>query len=165
MQALRTVDRERPDGQVPLPVALTSAMGLALAAGLHFFGWLASLNGFMNGVFMDLGEAKPADFLPQPALWLATTVLTLALTWVILRVPATWRRVVLWISTLVVIAGWIPVGAIAATMAPVAAPLVSCGWAGLCAMVYAHHHHMEADGRATMVAESTTPENATDGHD
>jgi hypothetical protein len=155
-----------PPGHVPLPVMLTGGMGMVLAGGMHFFGMLRHLDRSLAGVFMDPVIDVEQAVVSIPLLWLATALLTFGIAWVILRIPGNWRRVVIWISTLAVIVGWVPVAAIANASAPVGAPLVACGWAGLCAIIYASRHHMETDG-PTIVESPSTPheEVSQDGTD
>jgi len=133
-----------PPGHVRLPVVLTGSMGLALAGGLHLLGLLENLDRQLaEFVVVDPGALAPA--LSTPVLWSATAALTYALALVLLEIPGNWRRMVVWISTMAVIAAWLPVAAIANAHAQVAAPLVAAAWAGLCSVIYAARHHMEAD--------------------
>jgi len=133
-----------PPGHVPLPVMLTGSMGLSLAGGLHFFGLLEILDRHLASLVAVEGELMTTA--PSTGvLWSMTVAATYGVVFIILEIPATWRRLVIWISTLVVILGWLPVAAIAHTHAKVGAPLVSVAWAGLCAIIYAARHHMETD--------------------
>jgi hypothetical protein len=133
-----------PPGHVPLPVVLTGSMGLALAAGLQVLGLLENLDLHLAGfVSDDVESLSPA--ISDPVLWTATAAVAYALALVVLEIPGTWRRVVVWISTMLVIAAWLPVAAIGNAHVPVAAPLVAAAWAGLCTIIYAARHHMEAD--------------------
>lgn len=135
---------ELPAGHVRLPVVLTGSMGLALAGGLHALGLLEILDRYLVGLVSDDADAlTPA--VSATALWIATASVAYGLALVILEVPGNWRRITLWISTMAVIAGWLPVAAIAHTHVAVAAPLVAAAWAGLCSIIYAARHHMGAD--------------------
>lgn len=159
---------ELPPGHVRLPVVLTGSMGMALAAGLQFFGFMDMLNRLLAGLFVDHPESLlPA--VPPTILWASTTVTAYGLAFVILEIPRNWRRIVIWISTMVVIAAWVPVASIANTQAPVASPLIAAAWAGLCTIIYAARHRMEADDSAETPAthhvEQTTDPEATDAND
>ncbi len=157
--------QDLPEGHVPLPVMLTGGMGLTLAAGLQGFGLLENLDRSLAGMFVEPGAVLAQPPVTPGVLWLATAVLAFGIAWVILQIPGTWRRAVIWISTLVVIAGWVPVAAIAHASAPVAAPLVACGWAGLCAIIYASRHHMAMDEPCAIEPDETSNELSQHGPD
>ncbi|MFU8893789.1 MAG: hypothetical protein ACNA8L_09185 [Luteolibacter sp.] len=159
---------ELPPGHVRLPVALMGSMGMALAAGLQVFGFL----GLIDERLAHLLVVNPATLAPAitPAtVWIATAMVAYGLAWVVLEIPGNWRRIVIWISTMVVIAAWLPVAAISHTQAPVAAPLVAAAWAGLCTIIYAARHHMEADDApappAPRAAEETPDSESTHAPD
>jgi len=135
---------ELPPGHVTLPVALTGSMGMALAAGLHVFGLLRAMDRHLAGMFVEDPEALAPAISPI-ALWISTAVVAYGLAFLVLEIPGNWRRIVIWISTMAVIAAWLPVAVIAHAHAAVAAPLVAAAWAGLCTIIYAARHHMEAD--------------------
>jgi hypothetical protein len=83
--------------------------------------------------------------LPEWAVWLAVVLLAFGLTFAILNVAGTWRRVVLWITTMALVAAWAPVLSLAARAPDVAAPLIAVIWSGVCALVYAGNHRMPCD--------------------
>lgn len=139
---------ELPPGHVPMPVALTGSMGLALAAGLHLTGMLATLDRALEA--WVAGGARDFDSAVPPwSVWLATAAIAYVIALVLLEIPGNWRRIVIWISTLAVIAAWLPVAAMAELHAPVAAPLIAALWSGICSLIYAARHHMEVDDAAT----------------
>ena len=150
----------RPPGHVPLPVLLTGGMGLALAGGIHFLGLLEPLDAALLSLVSPEDEQPPAAVSPA-FLWIATAAITFGLAFVMLEVPGTWRRAVIWASTMVVVAAWLPVAAIAQQHAPVTAPLIAGAWAGLCSIIYAARHHMDADGDTAEHAPSGDPPEAT----
>jgi len=148
---------ELPPGHVRMPVVLTGSMGLALAAGLHGLGFLERANHHLAGLFADNVEA----FIPvvsPTVLWTGTAAIAYGTALILLEIPGNWRRIVIWISTMAVIAGWLPVAAIAQAQAPVAAPLVAATWAGLCSIIYAARHHMEADDPPPPTPPAAAPE-------
>jgi hypothetical protein len=91
------------------------------------------------------GLGGATKVLPLWAVWLAAGAGAFGLSAAILWVPANWRRGILLISALVVVAGWAPVLALASYRPDVAVPLLATFWAGLCALVYASRHHMPVD--------------------
>lgn len=148
-----------PPGHVSMPVALTGSMGLALAAGLHLTGMLAALDRTLAGWFA--GGARDFDSAVPPwSVWLATAAIAYGIALVLLEIPGNWRRVVIWISSVAVIAAWLPVAAIAQRHAPVAAPLIAALWSGICSLIYAARHHMQVDDDA-----SPTPDPPPDAAD
>ena len=154
---------ELPPGHVPIPVILTGSMGLALAGGMHVLGLLEPLDhAFASLVSPDADALAPA--VSNPVLWIATAAVSYGLALVVLEIPGTWRRAVIWISTMVVIAAWLPVAAIAHKHAAVAAPLIAAAWAGLCTIIYAARHHMEADDpeETAGAADESQPPDVTD---
>ena len=133
-------------------------MGIALAAGFEVLGLLrlidhAAAAQVASGDVSDLAPAVSPGFL-----WSATVVLAFAIACVILTVPQTWRRVVVWVSTMVAIAGWLPVAAIAHQHASIAAPLTATAWSGLGALIYAARHRMKVDDAAATHAPSNPPD-------
>ena len=63
--------------------------------------------------------------LPEWSVWLATVIFAFWLAFAILSVAGTWRRVVLWITALVLIAGWAPVLSLAARSPDIGAPFIA----------------------------------------
>jgi hypothetical protein len=83
--------------------------------------------------------------LPDGVLWLAAVIFAFGLAFVILGTPGTWRRVVLWVTSLVLIAGWAPVLGLAAHAPEIGGPFIAALWSGACALVYAGNHRMPSD--------------------
>lgn len=135
----------RPAGHVPGPAAAIALLSILLAAGLNALGILDRV----NLVIAEVGsQGRAADFpksLPGWAPWLAAVLVGSGLAWAILGVPGTWRRLVLWITAVVVVAAWAPVLSLAAHAPDIAAPLIAAVWAGVCAVVYAGNHRMACD--------------------
>jgi hypothetical protein len=133
----------RPVGHVVVPAVAIGALSILLAAGLE---WLGSLNLINGGIAGWLAEGKPfPKDLPAWAVWLAAVFFAFGLSFVLLNIPATWRRVVLWVSALVVVTGWAPVLALSARAPEISAVLVATLWSGVCSLVYAGRHRMDCD--------------------
>lgn len=95
-----------------------------------------------------LFAGKAAGFpkaLPEWSVWLAAGLFAFGLSFAILSVPGTWRRCVLWITAVVLVAGWAPVLCLAAHAPDIAAPFIATVWSGVCALVYAGKHRMVCD--------------------
>ena len=130
-----------PIGHELLAAVAIGALSALLAAGLGVLGLLGALNGTIS---RWVGHATPRS-LPVWLPWLAAVVFAFALALAILSVPGTWRRLVLWITAVVLVAAWAPVLGLAAHAPEIAAPLVATLWSGVCAVVYARNHHMASD--------------------
>lgn len=131
------------EGHVLMPGLAIGSLALVLAAGFGSVGILDRANdGISSVLHVGGGVAKS---LPDWAVWTAAAVGAFSLSFVILSVPGTWRRVILWISALVLVAGWGPVLVLAGRFPAVAVPLLATFWAGLCSLVYASRHRMAAD--------------------
>ena len=129
--------------------AFIGSLALVLAAGLGALGLTDRVDAAIAGLLCRaLHQDAAAGFpkaLPTWALWLATAMLAYGLTLAMLGVPGTWRRLVLWLTTLVLVAAWAPVLGLAAHAPDIAAPLVAALWSGACALVYVHSHSMPCD--------------------
>ena len=133
----------------PLRHALASAafigsLALALAAGLCALGLTnkadAAIASFLGRTLQaDVAAAFP-KVLPSWGLWLGTAVIAYGLALAMLGVAGTWRPLVLWITTLGLVAAWAPVLGLAARAPEIAAPLVAAVWSGACVLVYTHSH-------------------------
>jgi len=131
------------EGHVLMPGIAIGSLALVLAAGFGSVGIMDRANdGIASALQVGGGTLKA---LPEWAVWAAASVGAFGLSFLILSVPATWRRVVLWISALVLVAAWGPVLVLAARPPAIAVPLLATFWAGLCALVYASRHRMAAD--------------------
>jgi hypothetical protein len=135
----------RPEGHVLVPAAVIGSLSILLAVGLSALHILDRVD-LAIGKWMSQG--KPAGFpkaLPEWAVWLAVVLLTFGLASAILSVAASWRRVVLWITTAALVAAWAPVLALAAHAPGIAAPFIAVIWSGVCALIYAGNHRMACD--------------------
>lgn len=137
------------------PALATGSLGILLSAGLHVLGLLEPLDSGLAAL-VALDPATAAAAVPAWVVWLATAGLAYGLAIVLLEIPGTWRRVVIWLSTIAVVAGWLPVAAISGSHAQVAAPAVAVVWSGICAIIYASRHRMAADD--DLRAEPATPD-------
>lgn len=132
-----------PVGHVLLPAVAISSLSILLAGGLNLLGMLEPVNAALVGLVMP-GADFPKS-LPEWALWLATLGFAFGLPFSLLNISGTWRRLVVWVTALVLIAGWAPVLSLAAHAPDIAAPLVAALWSGVCALVYAANHRMACD--------------------
>ena len=134
-----------PAGHVLVPAAAIGSLSIVLVTGLSLLGILGRVN---LAIASSVSQGKAGAFpksLPAWSPWFVAVLLAFALAFAILSVPGTWRRLVLWITTVVLVAGWAPVLGLAAHFPAVGAPLVAVLWSGVCAVVYAGKHRMPVD--------------------
>jgi hypothetical protein len=142
-------------GQVFIPAASIAALGVLLVAGLSVLGiqdrcdqWLAQL----------VAQGRVAAFpksLPVWAIWLATVGFAFGTSVAILEVAGTWRRLILWFTTLILVAAWAPVLGLAAHVPAVSAPFIAVLWSGICALLYASQHRMAVDEKPAPYEDET----------
>lgn len=144
----RTISR-RPVAHVPAAAALIGGLAVLLAAGLHALKVLARIDALVAARLSEaLGQTTAAGFaksLPEWLIWSGTVVIAFGLALAMLSAPGNWRRVVLWLTTLILVAAWAPVLALAAHVPTVSAPVIAVIWVGLCVWFHARTHILPAD--------------------
>jgi hypothetical protein len=137
-------------GHVLTTAAFIGSLALVLAAGLAALGLTgqadAAIAGFLSQALQQDGAFPKA--LPAWALWLGTALFAYGLALAMLGVSGTWRRLVLWLSTLGLVAAWAPVLALAAHAPAIAAPWIASAWSGACVLVYARSHRVPCEENA-----------------
>lgn len=128
-----------------VPGAVIGSLSVMLAVGLSALRIIERLDDLIAARFLQKGASAFPQSLPESLVWLAALVLAFALSYAVLSVAGTWRRVVLWVSTAVLVAVWAPVLSLAAHAPDVAAPLIVVIWSGVCSIVYARNHRMPCD--------------------
>ena len=131
--------------QVRVTAWLIGLLSILLAGGLKVLGILDRVDLMIAST---VAQGKGQDFpksLPAVLLWLVAFGLALGIAFAILHVPGTWRRVMLWLTALILIAGWAPVLSLATHYPAVAAPWIATLWSGFCALVYARNHCLPCD--------------------
>ncbi len=128
-----------------LAVLLSGTMALGLVAGLDFLKLVRRLDTALTEVFSPSGLAAPALPLEKWVLWLGTGLLAFALPAVIMNVPGTWRRAVVWGGTLALTLTWGPVLVLASRMPEIGVAVIAVLWSGFCAMYYASNHGLPVD--------------------
>lgn len=128
-----------------VPAAAIGGLSIILAVGLGALGVLDRVGPAIAELVSRHGRESFPKRLPDWSVWLAAVLFAFGLALAVLSTPGVWRRFVLWLSSLVVIAAWAPVLSLASHAPDVAAPLVATLWSGVCALVYASKHHMACD--------------------
>jgi hypothetical protein len=134
-----------PAGQVLVPAIAIGSLSLVLAIGLRALGILTQLDAAVATWVPSIDGKTFPKSLPDWSLYLVATLFATALPLAMLSVSGTWRRLVLWVTTLVLIASWAPVLCLAARAPEVAMPFIAALWAGVCSLVYASNHRMACD--------------------
>jgi hypothetical protein len=140
-----TSHHPRPPGHVLLPAAAIGGLAIVLSTGLALIGVLDRANRQIAALVSRDGAERFPKHLPEWAVWLATVTLAFGLTFAILETPGWWRRAILWLTTVILIAAWAPVLSLAAHAPDIAAPWIATVWSGACAIVYATNHRMACD--------------------
>lgn len=129
------------------PVAAASligAMSFALAACFDRFGLLRGCDSLLKQAFVKNADGFP-NSLPPVGLWAGIAALSFLLPLAMLATRTQWRRTLLWLLALFVIASWAPVLALAAYAPKISAAWIATFWSGFCALYYTVHHLMPAD--------------------
>jgi hypothetical protein len=130
--------QQKTPGTVGTTSLLIGSMSLGLAVGLGVLGFWDHANELLTSWMTQLGgEARKV-----PTQWILVMAALMAYLppFAMLLSPGLWRRLVLWISAMILAIAWIPVLALAAWQMPPCLPLVAGFWSGLCALVYASRH-------------------------
>jgi hypothetical protein len=131
-----------------VPAAAIGSLSILLAVGMSALGILDLVNLVVSHlVSRNQAESFPKS-LPEWPYWLAAVVFAFGLSFAILSIAGTWRRSVLWVTSVVLVAAWAPVLSLAAHAPDIGAPFIATLWSGICAMVYSKNHRMPCDGVA-----------------
>ena len=126
-----------------LAAVVIGLLSIVLAAGLQALGILNRLN---EAISNCLSSGKDiSNELPVGVIWLAAIFFAFGISFSILGVRETWRRIVLWVTATVLVMGWAPVLVLTAREPQIAAVLVAVVWSGVCALVYAGRHRTADD--------------------
>ena len=128
-----------------VPAAAIGALSILLAVGLDVMRVLEPVDRMISKLVSQGAVQSFPKALPAWSVWLVTVVLAFWLPFAILSVAGTWRRLILWITAMVLVAGWAPVLALAAHFPDIGAPFIATLWSGVCALVYAGGHRMASD--------------------
>jgi hypothetical protein len=142
---VRHIQPSHPAGHVLLPSAAIGGLSLVLAAGLELAGLLARLNASIAVLVSRGGLETFPKQLPPWVLWLAAVVCAFGMALAILGTPGILRRVLLWLTTVLLIAAWAPVLSLAAHAPDIAGPWIAAVWSGVCALFYSSRHRMPCD--------------------
>jgi hypothetical protein len=130
----------KPPAHPGAAVLAIGGMSLVLAVVLELLGFSRKLDALVSIWISNSGLGGEFRGLPVYAIWVWTVPLAFGLAAGMLGSRLNWRRSVLWVTTLFLTLGWIPVLALAGYKAAVTTPLLALVWCGLWSMIYATRH-------------------------
>lgn len=135
-----------PRGTVAVPASAIGGMSLVLALGFQAVGLNTRIDSALQAWLRSIGLGSAPLVLPSAIGWAIAIALAFLLPFSILETPGHARRLMLWLSCLMIVLGALPVLGLAAKWWPLAPILVAVVWSGLCATVYAARHWMPCEG-------------------
>jgi hypothetical protein len=130
----------KPPAHPGAAVLAIGGISLVLAVALELLGFSRKLDSLVALWISSSGLGGEFRALPGHVAWLWTVPMVFGLAAGMLGSQLSWRRSVLWATTLFLTLGWIPVLALAGYKATVTTPLLALVWCGLWAMIYATRH-------------------------
>lgn len=126
---------------------MIGTMAVGLSVGMDSLGFWNALDASATAWTVHLGDGMR----DVPALWVlfVTVVSSFLLPFLLLSTPQWWRRMVLWLSFLLITIAWMPVLALASWKFPPCMPGIALLWSGLCAIIYAKQHILPCEAIAT----------------
>jgi hypothetical protein len=137
-----------PRGVVAGPIAAIGSLAFLLSAGFGMMGVLDDLNASTAQWVESWGLAGTARPVAPWIAWLCCAAVAYGFAAALLVTPGIGRRLMIWISGLVLLFCWVPVLALAAWKFPVSAPLTAALWSGASSLVYTLRHRMPCDAHA-----------------
>jgi hypothetical protein len=128
------------------PSLLFGTMAVGLAVGLDSLGFWSQLDDSMTAWTEKLGDGMRE--VPSPYAMLLTMATAYLLPLLMLSSPHWWRRLVLWVSMLLITLAWVPVLALAHWKLLPCMPVVALCWSGLCAFIYALNQPLPCEQNA-----------------
>lgn len=137
--------QNRQPGHILVPGLTIGGLSITLAVGLAAIKAIDRANLWIAAIVSRGGRETFPKHLSDAIIWLSAIFLAVGIAIAILATRGTWRRLVLWISAVVLTAAWAPVLSLAAHAPDIAVPWIATVWSGVCALVYASNHRMDAD--------------------
>lgn len=129
--------KSQPAHHLMMSSLAIGGLSLVLVAGLDLLGVMSRLNQVVVGWGSRGGHETFAAHLPSWWVWLGTVILSFGTAVCVSGIVGWVRRMMWWVTAMVVVAGWAPVLSLAAHAPEIAAPWIATFWSGLCAMIHA----------------------------
>ncbi|MGJ8676338.1 MAG: hypothetical protein ACSHX0_02345 [Akkermansiaceae bacterium] len=149
-------------GQVLAPTLLYGFVGWSLAVTINFLGFFERGNLALQAFLGEWATLEtPFDQVSEPILMLITAVLCTGLAMAVLDSRSVWRRMILCVSTLMVVLSAVPTLAVWNIYFSPFLMFVAVFWTSFCTVMYSYHHLMPCDGAA--LADQISPDSTTHG--
>ncbi len=135
----------RSVGSVTVPATAIGSLSVVLVVGLSVLGILDHLNRLISKLVSPGGAANFSKSLPEWFVWLGVMVFAFGISFALLNIAGGGRRVIVWLSTIIVVAGWALVLSLAAHAPHIGGPWIATFWSGVCALIYAGNHRIPCD--------------------
>lgn len=136
----------RPRGTVFAPSLTIAAVAVMLALVCDFTHSLEKVDVWLVRELGGNGWGMALEEMPTWCSGVMILVVSFGLACAMLASPASWRRIVLMLSAMLVLLGWVPALALAGRQIDIAAPLVAAMLSGLSALGYGARHRLPCDG-------------------
>ncbi len=138
----------RSAGLAKIPELAIGLLSVLLAGGLGLLGILDRVNSWIAKSVAPGGVPEISKALPTWVIWLGTIAFAFGISFAAVGVRGLPRRIILWVSSLVLVSGWAFVLALAAREPAIGGPWIATFWAGLCAIVHAENQAILRNKRA-----------------
>lgn len=135
-----------PRGTVFAPSLTIAAVAVMVSLALNFTQALNPVDAWLTSELAGNGWGETLVELPHWYGGVLILLVSFGLASAMLASPASWRRLVLWLSTVLVLLGWGPALALAGKQIDIAAPVVAAMISGVCALIYGTRHRLPCDG-------------------
>lgn len=137
--------KTQPEAHVASATWIIAGMALAMALVLEAGGVLRHTDHAIARIVSRGGAETFPNSLSPWLPWLAAALFVLGLTHAIFHTDGTAKRVMLWLTAMVLVGAWAPVLSLCAYKPTISAVWIATAWSGVCAIVYASRHHMPCD--------------------
>lgn len=130
----------KPQPHPGVAAAAIALMALVVAVALALLGPVGWFDGMLEDTVRSIGLSGDPRTLAAWVPWVWTAGMTVALCQVLLHLVGQWRRVVVFVTALLLTVAWLPVLALASFRVPLGAALAALLWGGFGSMIYAARH-------------------------
>lgn len=133
-------------GRVDGPGLLYGGIGLALAVAMQLVGLFKMGDARLKQVLIGpVFHGATPDVLAMPVLVIVAAVFCFGLAFAVLDSAATWRRVILGATALVIVVAMVPTLAVWKIYFSPFLPVIGLFWTWFCTMMYVNHHVMPCE--------------------